>query len=434
MPCSLNRFPLRAFYWLLAASAIGLSSCSNQPESNDQPAAPGEASTAPAEAPATLAAVVDDGTSWPVFRGDMRGSGVASTTLPQRPELLWKQRLGDAIEATAAIVDGAIYVGCFDGYLYSLNLTDGSTRWKFPPENPPEDGKTTAADGAAATEQPPSSLDSATLGFRAPAAVHDGRVYIGDIDGMFYCVNAADGKLLWSLETGAEINAGATFFEGNVLVASQDGSLYCLNAESGEERWTYTTGDMIQCSPSIADGHAFVAGCDSLLHVVNLSTGKADGDKVQLESQTCSTPAIAGDFVFFGTEGGVVLGVNWREKKVGWQYESQRGSSFRSSPAVSEGLVVIGARDRQVHGIDAKTGDEAWTFSTGGEVDSSPVIVGNRVFIGSGDSRLYGLDLASGDELWQFEAGGQVVAAPAVASGLLVVGNVEGDIFCFGAK
>ena len=44
---------------------------------------------------------------------------------------------------------------------------------------------------------------------------------------------------------------------------------------------------------------------------------------------------------------------------------------FYSSALNVDGTVVIGGRDRMVHGIDAETGEMRWTFMTRARVDSS---------------------------------------------------------------
>src|SRR5215207_3586217 len=62
-------------------------------------------------APAAPAAAAAD-TGWPLFRGDPQSTGVARSTLPDQPALLWKQTFKDAaFEAGAIVVNGVVYVG-----------------------------------------------------------------------------------------------------------------------------------------------------------------------------------------------------------------------------------------------------------------------------------------------------------------------------------
>ena len=345
--------------------------------------------------------------AWPVFRGNPKSTGVASGQLPADLALLWEFPVkGGAFEGTAAIVDGVVYIGDLDGTMFALDLDTGKPRWQ------------TKTD----------------LGFIASPAVRDGRVYLGDFDGVFYCFDAKTGKVLWKLETDGEINSSANFYRQHVLVGSQDATLYCVDALTGKLVWKFAISDQIRCTPTIVEDRAFVAGCDSMLHIVDLTKGE-DAAQVEIDAPTMVTPAVQGQQVFFGTEGGTIYAVNWRQAKVDWTFVPARNAqSVRSSPAVFDGLVVIGNRARQVQALDAKTGVEAWSFLARQRVDSSPVIVGDRVFVGSSDGRLYALELKTGKKVWEFEAGGGLTASPAVAQGRLVIASDDGVVYCFGKK
>jgi len=348
-------------------------------------------------------------TAWPVFRGDSAGTGIAPTSLPAKLQLLWTFEAENSFfAATAAIVDGVVYVGDADKYFYAVDLKSGRQLWSYEVE----------------------------IGFLASPAVRDGRVFIGDSDGIFYCLNAETGKLLWKHETGAEINSSANFFKDSVLVGSQDGTLYRFLTKDGSIVWKYTieASGGIQCSPTLGENRAFIGGCDGNLHVIDVDKGTSVAT-LNIGDPTLSTPAVAGDEVFLGTEGANLLGINWRQPKILWTYANpRRRTSYRSSPAVTEQVVVIGGRNKLVEAIDRKTGKPSWSFATKGRVDSSPVIAGDRVFFGSADGRLYELALATGKTNWSYDAGSGFDASPAVAEGRLVIGNEDGVLYCFGQQ
>ena len=51
---------------------------------------------------------------WPQFRNTPTLTGVASSPLPATLRLLWTYDAGAAVESSAAIVDGVVYVGVVD--------------------------------------------------------------------------------------------------------------------------------------------------------------------------------------------------------------------------------------------------------------------------------------------------------------------------------
>ncbi|MCC7086753.1 MAG: PQQ-binding-like beta-propeller repeat protein [Pirellulales bacterium] len=363
------------------------------------------------------AATVGDGAdsaanNWPVFRGNPQSTGVANSSLPPsgKLELLWKYEIENgAFEATPVIVDGVVWLGDLDGTLYAIGLQSGESRWKF--VNPAD-----------------------KVGYNSAAAVRDGRVYLGDIEGNFYCLDATHGKKLWAFKAELEINSAPNFYRGKVLFGSQDAKLYCLDATSGEPVWQHAIGDQIRCSPTVIEDRCFLAGCDGKLHVINLNDGKEVG-AVAIGAPTGSTPAAAGDFIYFGTEGAAFFCVNWRKPAEVWQWRDEaRNLPIRSSAALTDRAVIFGSQDKNVHALSLQNGQRLWNFPTKGRVDGSPVVVGDRVFIGSVDGRIYGLDLNNGKKVWEYEAGGKLMASPAVANGRLVIASDRGVVYCFGAK
>src|SRR5450432_184560 len=80
---------------------------------------------------AMTAAAVVARADWPQFRGNPLLTGVATQPIPANLKLLWTYQSGDSIESSAAIADGAVYVGNQAGELHAVNLSDGKLRWKY---------------------------------------------------------------------------------------------------------------------------------------------------------------------------------------------------------------------------------------------------------------------------------------------------------------
>ena len=153
-----------------------------------------------------------------------------------------------------------------------------------------------------------------------------------------------------------------------------------------------------------------------------------------LKARTGASPALADGRAYYGTFDNQVLGVDLAAKRIVWRYEHPvRKFPFYSSAALADGLVVLGGRDKVVHALDAKTGQERWSFATQARIDSSPAIASGRVYVGSNDGRLYVLDLKTGAKVQEWNAGSPLAASPAVAAGRLVIGSADGRVSCLGA-
>lgn len=348
---------------------------------------------------------------WPMFRGNSQSTGVATSSLPNELEVVWEYSVPKgAFEGTAAIVemDGkhVAYIGDLDGKLFSFELESGKKRWEF-----------TAESG---------------IGYVTSPTVHDGLIYIGDIDGMFYCINDK-GEKVWSLQTNAEISSSANFFNENIVFGSQDTFLYCLNAKTGKEVWKLEAADQIRCTPTIVEGRAFVAGCDGRFHVIDLEKGEELGS-VDIQSPTGGSPAALGDSVYFGTEQAGFFAVEWEQPKLKWHFDDESGAAIRSNPAVTEKHVIFGAADRRVRSLNPVTKKENWSTTLKAKIETSPVIVGDRVFVASGDGRLYALELETGKIVWETEFEGGFTGSPAVGFEKLIIASDRGTVYCLGNK
>ena len=326
---------------------------------------------------------------WTQFRGTPTLSGLSDAKLPGALKVLWTYEAGDAIESSAAIVDGTVYVGSQTGELHAVNLADGKPKWKYK----------ASADG---------------IGESSPT------------------VAGGLGKVAWTFKTGTEIKSSPVVTGDKVLIGSYDSHLYALGAKDGKLAWKVQTEGYVHATPAVVDGVAYIAGCDEILRGIRVTDG-VEVLKMPFGAYTGASPAIVEGRAYYGTYENDVLAVDLKAKKIVWSYKHpDRSFPFYSSPAVLGDRVVVGGRDKMVHALDRKTGKAFWTFATGARVDSSPVIAGGHAYVGSNDGKLYVLDVATGKSVFQFEAGAPLSASPALASGRLVIGSQDGRLFCLG--
>ncbi|HTG95031.1 MAG TPA: PQQ-binding-like beta-propeller repeat protein [Pyrinomonadaceae bacterium] len=342
--------------------------------------------------------------NWSQFRGNHQLTGVSNSQVPANLKLLWTFEAGDSIESSAAIVGGTVFVGSQKGELVALSLDDGTVYWRYNIDDP--------------------------IGESSPA-YSNGVIYIGDLNGWLHAVNSKDGKKIWAFKTGSEIKSSPVVVGDYVLIGSYDENLYCVSTRNGSLAWKFRTNGPVHSTPSISDGVAFIAGCDEQFRGIRISDGK-EMFSLSSDAYTGASPALRGNAVYYGTFNNEVLMVDLLQHKVVWRYQHpQRQFPFYSSAAVTANRIVVGGRDKLVHGLD-QNGKGAWTFATRARVESSPAIADGRVFVGSNDGRFYVLNLMTGAKVWEFNAGGPLSASPAIGKGRIVIGSQDGRLYCFG--
>ncbi|MCA9087420.1 MAG: PQQ-binding-like beta-propeller repeat protein [Planctomycetaceae bacterium] len=364
----------------------------------------------------SVVSAAESAVEWPSFRNGLKNQGVAETSLPEEPKLLWEVASPDGVTSTPVIADGRVYVGTLSGDLLCLELDTGKEVWKY----------------QTGVDVPPNEL---APGFNSPLTLAPKTVLAGDDQGTMHAVDRASGEKKWSFATLGEIVGGGAIVGDRLIFGSHAEKLFALSLETGEPIWSVDTQGPVNGTPTVVDHFTFITGCsEPLMHVIDTNSGEKVGG-IPLDALLLASAAERDGILYFGTDAGAVHAINWKEKQSVWEYSvPKREQRIQSSPAVTEDLVVVGSRDKHLHAIDRKTGAGRWQFKTRAAIDSSPVVVGNRVFFGGGDKNLYALSLASGEELWRYNAGQGFTGSPAVVGGKLVVGtdSANGRVLCFG--
>lgn len=342
--------------------------------------------------------------TWNTFRGNPQLTGVATTDIAPPLTLLWAYPTQDAIESTAAIHEGTVYVGSLDGQLYALDLHTGALVWQYQADDE----------------------------IKSSPTIADSTAYFGDEAGTFHAVAIQNGQRRWTFAADAGIISSANYTGGRLYFGSYDQQLYCLDATTGTLIWKIATEGYIHSTPALYENRVAVAGCDGYLRLLDRSDG-TQHQQLELGGYVASSAAIHAGRAYIGTFGNEVLSIDLDTGAIRWRYaHAVRKFPFYSSPAVTDQAVVIGGRDKLVHALDPQTGQPLWTFAAGARVDSSPVIAGDYIYVGA--RALIALALASGAEVWRFETGAAIAASPAIAAGRLVIGATDGVLYCFGKE
>ena len=335
---------------------------------------------------------------WPTFHHDLGHVGRSPSPAPKTNTTLWSYQTGGPIHSSPAVVDGVVFIGSSDRYVYALNRSTGELVWSYGTDGP----------------------------VLSSPAVADGMVFVGSGDNKIYALDELTGILVWSYETGGPVHSSPAIANGLVYIGSQDGNIYAIDEFTGELNWTRSETVMLGLSsPAIHGVQVFIGSADGRICVF-LFNGEYFYGSWQIGDWIDSSPAIAHGTVFVGSNDGRIYAFGGFE----WNYTTD--SPVGSSPAVADSMVFIGSNDSRVYALDEFNGEPIWSYETGGPVLSSPAVADGMVFVGSGDNKIYALDELSGTVIWRYQTGGSVYSSPAVANGMVFVGSCDGRIYAFG--
>jgi outer membrane protein assembly factor BamB len=144
-----------------------------------------------------------------------------------------------------------------------------------------------------------------------------------------------------------------------------------------------------------------------------------------------SSPAIANGVVLVGCKDCYIYCVNASNGKLLWGFRV--GHEVNSSPAIYEGKAYVGCYDGWVYCMNISTGVPVWGVNAGGKVQSSPIVIDDRVFIGSGLHNIYCYNASNGTILWTYPTKDPVYSSPAVVDGVLYVACDDFHLYAINA-
>lgn len=302
-------------------------------------------------------------------QGERRHTGAGMDYLAPNTEQMpdpW-----DFFLSSPTVVDGVVYFGSGDNFVYAVDAMTGALRWKFQTGNV----------------------------VHASPAVANGLVFIGSFDANFYALDAITGKQVWRFKTGEDAQAhlmtgipgSAAVADGLVYFGCRDAHLYALDARSGGLRWKYSAGNSwVIATPAVVDNRVHFTTSDSLKFVVLDAKTGAEIFSLPNNTYSFSSPAIAGGHAYFGTFDGKLHDVDLAKKDFAGEFATDgfrlNGPRYLNADGkLNASVVWIGdTLDDAIVGLRSKL------FSLG-SILSSPAVHHGVIYFGSVDGTLYAL-------------------------------------------
>jgi outer membrane protein assembly factor BamB len=116
--------------------------------------------------------------------------------------------------------------------------------------------------------------------------------------------------------------------------------------------------------------------------------------------------------------------------KVKWSVQMLAAS--KSTPAISESAVYVGANDGFVRAYSIESGSLLWRFPTGGAVTVEPLVVGDRIYFGSEDANFYCIT-TSGALVWKYPVGSPIYSSAVTDGKSVYFGCCSGAFYSLDA-
>jgi outer membrane protein assembly factor BamB len=273
------------------------------------------------------------------------------------------------------------------------------------------------------------------------------------------CLDARDGKMLWSMEvfSASPVNAHKKNSHASPTPLTDGERLYVHFGPygtgaldlSGRIIWRNTGLKFPPVhgnggSPALA-GNALVFSCDGASNPFFVALNKATGETLwraprntgASKTFSFSTPLVItndGLAQIISPTSGAVISYDPRTGKEIWRARYPEGYSVIPRPVFAHGLIFVSsAYDRPVFyairpdGLgDVTATHMAWSINKGAPNTPSPLVVGSEVYFISDSGIMTCADAKTGKVHWQERVGGNYSASPVFVDGKIFTQSEEG--------
>lgn len=274
-------------------------------------------------------------------------------------------------------------------------------------------------------------------------AVVDARVYAASADGEIFCLEAADGKLIWKIKAGTELTAGVGT-DGKVLVVvGADGVILAFAAADGKPLWRAQASTEVLSPPALGSGVVVIRSMDNRIAAYDLESGNRRWF-VQRTAPALALRASPGilmndGIAYVALPAGRLLALAAQTGAPRWDApiaeprgatELERVADVSGMPALMGRDVCAAAYQGRLACVDAGNGSVRWARELSADV--GPGLDQRYVFASDELGNLQAFARDSGSSLWRNTSlSWRGLSSPVSFGRAVVVGDRQGYLHFF---
>lgn len=276
----------------------------------------------------------------------------------------------------------------------------------------------------------------------APAVV-DGRVYAASAEGDVHCVDAVNGKFIWSVKAGTELTAGVGTDGKTVVVAGADGAILAFDAATGKALWKAQASTEVLSPPALGSGVVVIRSMDNRIAAFDLESGTrrwfVQRTAPALALRAAPGILISDEIAYIALPAGRLLALQAQTGAPRWDApiaeprgatELERVADVSGMPVKLGREICAAAYQGRLACVDAGNGSVRWARELSADV--GPGMDQRFVFAADERGNLQAFARDSGSSLWRNTSlSWRGLSAPVSFGRAVVVGDREGYVHFF---
>ncbi|UWY27770.1 PQQ-binding-like beta-propeller repeat protein [Flavobacterium sp. TR2] len=354
--------------------------------------------------------------------------------------LKWKFKTNGAIHSSASIYNDLVYFGSFDGHYYAVNAKTGKEVWHFKTK-----GEHWYSEIGMWGMKPSDLLMADLWGFylSTPTVYLDpttALVIFGSSDGNMYAVDAKKGSLKWNFHTKAAIHSTPLLEKSTVYFGGWDGVFYALDCKTGKEKWKFSTEIKtgftgIQASATVSDGIVYFGARDPYLFALDAKSGKLIWKYNAENSWILSTAVIKDHTIYVGTSDTYALLA--LDAKTGEEKYRFKGNGYvYSSPAIAGNTVYFGDFTGNFFSLNLLSKKEFQVTPTENRTKYAKTILNNDLLDFSHAAKATDLSIYAENQrvMNEFYKLGPIVSSPFISNNVIFYGSADGYLYAYNLR
>jgi outer membrane protein assembly factor BamB len=183
---------------------------------------------------------------------------------------------------------------------------------------------------------------------------------------------------------------------------------------SGNIRWSFNAGDSLASTPSVKNGVVYLTTLDKQVIALDEATGEVIWEHASVAPIDAS-PTIAGNILVYGARDRRVIALDITTGDKLWEFVTEANPTAGSA-LVEDGIAYIGSGDSNVYAVDVMTGEKQWHYPTREWITNTPALAEGILVVGSLDGRIGLYDTDTGKRRFEFRGiNRQILGSPVIA-------------------